>query len=329
MTILAITRAPLINFDSRAGKVTFEIGPETEATLLPDWVLDDDSLPSELSEFQSYVLRGGGHKRVWCLSISRNSSDRDEGIAKKSFEARAHLVDDRAAAGESDVETILAALRLIEAKRVWVPLIWTVLWSEDGECVGSSVSNYGARWDALGPHIGMDDPFGSARDLIPTAYILETPHLSLLETLVSRLKQTAGSGSAEAARLNLAVHRFNRSSNTVSLADQLIDLWVALEALFSSAADPEGRRTEFTCRRAASFATNTALNTEDLLKESYRHRSDIIHGRQDEIGLPSLIATTEEICRDTIRKRLTDVDSPPTSTRHSSQARGATDDPAI
>jgi hypothetical protein len=306
MSMRAVTSAPLINFDSKAGKVTFRISPEVEATLLADWILDDDSVPSQLSEFQSYVLRGGKHKRMWCVSISHNTPDTNDGTDMRGYEARAHFVDDKAAGGERDVNKILAALRLIKAERVWTPLVWTVVWSEDGECVGSSAANYGSRWDALEPQIGLDDPFGS--DLFPHPYLLEASDIPKLGSLVGEMVHLEAISSMGAMRIRLALKRFSSSYERASKEDDLIDLWVALEALFSREDDQDDERTRRLCRRASSFVEGAPLNTESFLRESYRYRSAVIHGRLP-ADLPELVMSTEAICRNAIRRALTDVDA--------------------
>src|SRR5947208_11526941 len=86
------------------------------------------------------------------------------------------------------------------------------------------------------------------------------------------------------------------------LVKSVIDLWIALEALFA----PDGRRGEITYKISRRIAFSLSderarrLAIADVVKRSYDARSDIVHG--DSIAdLKALVDETEEVLRAALR----------------------------
>ena len=83
-----------------------------------------------------------------------------------------------------------------------------------------------------------------------------------------------------------AVRRFSSAFDRHTLDDQLVDLVIAAEALLLRDAGSPQDRTELGFRlalRGAHFIEHSSITTQEmfrLLKSSYRHRSEVVHGGQ-------------------------------------------------
>jgi len=121
----------------------------------------------------------------------------------------------------------------------------------------------------------------------------------------------------EAARLSFSIHRFNMAFDRGLIADRLVDLVIAAEALFLSDVD-ETYRGELRFRfalRAAKFIEHPIYDEREvfrLMKQAYDARSSIVHGGSPKISLPgkpsanlkTLIDATEDLVRRGLRKAL-------------------------
>lgn len=114
--------------------------------------------------------------------------------------------------------------------------------------------------------------------------------------------------------LSIAIARWARSKEFKNPADQLIDLRIALEALFL----PGQAQGELAFRLAVRGAWYMGATTEDrkqirdLIATAYRRASTAIHGGKvgDYMGNVNLIGSVQHLCREAILKRLADDDQP-------------------
>lgn len=84
-------------------------------------------------------------------------------------------------------------------------------------------------------------------------------------------------------RLELALRRFNTAIDRDDYEDQIIDLWIALEALLL----PDGRaelsyRASLRLARAVGRDASDRVRVFDLSRQSYKARSKIVHGDAQE-----------------------------------------------
>ncbi len=106
------------------------------------------------------------------------------------------------------------------------------------------------------------------------------------------------------ARFALAMRRFEDSYEKGVIEDRLIDFWIALESLFV----PDGDAGELTLRAAIRLThfLDTSHSEGELftrVKQSYRARSKIVHGKESSVE-PGLVSETEEWVRQALRRFL-------------------------
>jgi hypothetical protein len=121
-----------------------------------------------------------------------------------------------------------------------------------------------------------------------------------------------------AARFGFSIHRFNLAFDRGLLADRMVDLVIAAEALFLSDLD-EKYRGELRFRfalRAAKFIDHPNYGEHDVfrvMRQAYDARSAIVHGGSPDdtrlpdnqsADLPTFIDATEELVRLGLRKGL-------------------------
>ncbi len=109
--------------------------------------------------------------------------------------------------------------------------------------------------------------------------------------------------------LKLALARWDSAADRLTEEDRLIDYWVALESLFVPETTQElSYRTAL--RIAAFIGTNGAerMQIYEQMKESYRLRSEIVHGsirkRKEKIGSVELIDLSRSYLRQALLKIL-------------------------
>jgi hypothetical protein len=103
------------------------------------------------------------------------------------------------------------------------------------------------------------------------------------ETYAKEVFAAVGSALISRPQLAIAIRRFNGSHEPRHAEDRLLDLWIAMEALFGP---PDG--TEVTFRLALNTANTvdmpgmTRRAVFDWAKKAYGHRSGLVHGRVGE-----------------------------------------------
>jgi hypothetical protein len=122
----------------------------------------------------------------------------------------------------------------------------------------------------------------------------------------------------EAARFVFSIHRFNLAFDRGLLADRIVDLVIAAEALLLSDLD-EKYRGELRFRfalRAAKFIEHTSYSEHEVylvMRRAYDARSAIVHGGSPKdtslpgnraADLPTFIDTVEDLVRLALRKAL-------------------------
>jgi hypothetical protein len=115
-----------------------------------------------------------------------------------------------------------------------------------------------------------------------------------------------------AASYSFAIRRFNFAFERGLIADRIVDLVIAAEALFL--ADVGNDRGELTFRsslRAAKFIKQTGLSELEvfrIMRKAYAARSAIVHGRNAPDDLPSFMDTVEHLVRFGLRQALAEKD---------------------
>ena len=122
----------------------------------------------------------------------------------------------------------------------------------------------------------------------------------------------------EAARFSFSIHRFNLAFDRGLLADRIVDLIIAAEALFLSDLDDKYRgelRFRFALR-AAKFIEHPSYGEQDIfriMRQAYDARSAIVHGGSPKethlpddqsADLPHFTDALEELVRLGLRKAL-------------------------
>ncbi len=148
---------------------------------------------------------------------------------------------------------------------------------------------------------------GSARDFYPafghdvTGLAAQYMKFRIRRAEVRPLKRVYSALPDTDDRTTRAINRFNAAHGRESQEDTLIDLWIALEALFSPS---DGELTHRIAMRAAYFlgsSPDERSETYKKLVESYKLRNVVVHGRR------STGATQHEVIRltqDYLRKAL-------------------------
>lgn len=132
-----------------------------------------------------------------------------------------------------------------------------------------------------------------------------------LDHALRLLLQMSTEGSLDRG-LSLAIGRWVSSKGPRSLPDRLIDLRIALEALFI-----EERGGEIAFRLATRGAWYLGSDLEDRvrihreLRRAYREASNVVHGnREDDQELQSVLEHAQDLCRRAILKRMDDPGKP-------------------
>jgi Apea-like HEPN len=171
------------------------------------------------------------------------------------------------------------------------------------------------QWADFGPHDLFLQRLKMSGVLQPAAFAprAPTPKLTLdtdsTATLFSRIRNAKGALSDHDYRtFDFAVRRFNSMYERSNIEDQLIDCWIAFEALFL--ADAQQELAYKAGMRIAMFVGDTVdarLAIREKLKRSYDLRSKIVHGvPPDQRGkragpLPDRVAETSDTLRAALR----------------------------
>jgi hypothetical protein len=137
----------------------------------------------------------------------------------------------------------------------------------------------------------------------PLAKIDKSQESGLVE-----LYRKLGSGP-NLTRIGLAVARWNSAADRLTEEDKLIDYWIALESLFVP--DTTQELSYRTALRIAAFLGSNGIERKQIyeqMKESYRLRSEIVHGsirkRKRKIGSTELISLSRSYLRQALLKTL-------------------------
>jgi hypothetical protein len=144
--------------------------------------------------------------------------------------------------------------------------------------------------------MGLGRPLGWLRSGPPMIWRGQEQDLRQLFIVVPRAKAMP--------RVEMALRRFESAYRRVSDHDRLIDHWIALEALFL----PD-RRDELSylgplrISRFLEAVGSARIALFDLMRKSYRLRSEIVHGGMP-AGIHEVETATEQVLRRALRKML-------------------------
>lgn len=185
------------------------------------------------------------------------------------------------------LEKVLSALRLHQRGRVGT--YFTLVRDSSGE----------SGW-LRHPHIRSFYP-------TPPTYDLITNEAAELTQLLDRLNEPQ-----HVKNYDLALRRFERTYERLDPEDRLIDLWVALEAIYAN-----DSQTELSYRISLRIAhmLSEGEDRRDLfrsMRASYATRSAIVHGSRPKNTIADDAEATEQVVRTSLRAALTS-DWPSTS----------------
>lgn len=335
------TTAPLVNIDTDLAEAEFTIGVDVRARLTRDW--ESPRWGEEaysLSAFQRTLLapayltpleKAGFDKVSQHLEASvspgsaRQRDDEsaiqsplaEETMTKPSTSRAPALIIRQDMAGdgkeierktdaiERAVHDFVTALRLSKPRPVWNPTLWSVAIPFD-DFLFMRFHNDPAIWKAIEQNIDFDD-YGEISQRV--SYPLETgdvtdirKHLKLLAQDPSMPKLPNRSRSME-----IAIARFNMAWDRSNADDRLIDLVIALEALYMNV--DEEMIGSSVSKRASDFLEDESDAKSQLkrdIKNWYKARSCIAHVNEPPTSVDVERASRglSEVVRRSIRKGL-------------------------
>ena len=169
---------------------------------------------------------------------------------------------------------------------------WTMSWAESED------------WRAFGGQEKRLEIYSSATTS-PETPAMTLAHLNDVRDLLPKWQRIT-----ENQKLMLAIRRWFRSKNRTSLPDQLIELRIALEALYLDN-DVQG---ELSFRLATHVAWHLGKNPQERLayqrsiRDVYALASRVVHGQVVKLGEGDrqLLTQAQDLCRSGIRKILED-----------------------
>ena len=184
---------------------------------------------------------------------------------------------------DDDFEPVVTALRLLKGGAVWYNL--------QVQCLEH-------------PPFGTQFPVGQAGGGWSSKPRVYGAGYELLEVDVEPLKELVASLSKTGRRkkLEVAVGRFNGAYERKRPEDKLVDLWIALEALFLP-----GISDELSFRaslRIAYYVAKPPDEREEIFNKmrlSYDTRSRVVHGQRPKADVRGVASDTEEILRRALR----------------------------
>jgi len=187
---------------------------------------------------------------------------------------------------DNDFDTVVTALRLLKAGAVWY--------------------NVRGHWPGH-PAFGSNPALGTASwerkpGVDGATYELLEEDVQPLSDLVAGLVNVG-----QHKRLPVALRRFNMAHRRSEPEDRLVDLWIALEALFSP---PDSREVTYRIAlRAAYFIESLPEEREQVftaLRDHYGTRSDVVHGRKPKRDVKVAAEAVDSYLRRASRKIVSD-----------------------
>ena len=152
---------------------------------------------------------------------------------------------------------------------------------------------------------------GTIASLIPAnqfrdSIVADEDHIEKAKCLHKRL---IGFDSNDCTKLQIAIDRWIKSKASENDVDRIIDLGIALEALYVTRKDKIERQL---CHRASLYLAEDVASPEKLKEELgaiYDYRSGVVHsrgpGKEVEVGAQSvsvskLVKSAQDLCRKSI-----------------------------
>jgi hypothetical protein len=191
-----------------------------------------------------------------------------------SFGRRPFLYDHLA------VDDVLSALRLLKQSQLRTTGYAT--WTDTPFLKGGTSFGVFGQW----PYVGR---------------------LELSEGEVTQLLELWCLLEERAERFGFSIHRFNLAFDRGLIADKIVDLVIAAEALFlADQRDRSELRFRFALRAAKFIKQSgcTELEVFRIMRKAYDARSAIVHGGASPTALPSFIDNVEHLVRLGLREAL-------------------------
>ena len=299
MSVLVVAKAPLLNLQNESGRAEFALPPLGDVVLSPDDILSDDSIGLFLSGHHDQLLHGLYVNPITYVRYEGFFDDWHESTDKESvidFDTRSRMCAEALRVGARAVDAVTTALRLRSEANVWTPTVLVQVWRDD-EFIGSDLRDRGEVWDACEPHLGLDDSSASGFDLFPDPYKLRREQLARIAELAARIIAN------ERPNLAIAIRRLNRAFDSPEPDECLVDLIIALEALFT--ANDEGHISKKLAYRTALYFGQKD-HISEVVRRSYKLRSDIVHGRQTRESAEKAIDALAGVVRAMLQDALTE-----------------------
>jgi hypothetical protein len=176
----------------------------------------------------------------------------------------------------------------------------------------TGIPSFSIMWTRANP---APDPYSFANQAILGAPDSPAPDHGLPKARIeasdakplAKMLGAVRKGEEENRRLALALRRFESSFTRHQAEDILIDLWIGFEALLL----PDGQ-SELSYRAALRIAQLVAgdgaqrRETFRQARESYRYRSQVVHGQVAQDDLDEVVSTTRELARKALRNWVLD-----------------------
>lgn len=333
------TTAPLVNIETDLSDIEFTVGFDLRARLTRDW--DFPWWREEeysLSAFQRRLLAPAYLTPFEKAAVDKVSQDLEASVSSGSTrqpgdESAIHpppgekimtkpgtsrvpaliirediTVDDkgeierRADATEGAVHDFVTALRLARSRPIWNPALWSAGIPDDFLIM--RFHNDPAIWKAVEQNIDFDE-YGEITWRV--SYPLEASdvadiqkHLKLFTQHLRTPKLRSASRSME-----IAIARFNMAWDRPNAHDRLIDLVIALEALFMNVDEEKVKpRVSMRASQFLEHDLDARGQLERDIKDWYVARSRIVHGNEPPLNVERAIRGLSDVVRRSIRKGL-------------------------
>ena len=208
------------------------------------------------------------------------------------------------------MDEVVTAMRLLKPGGVWLPVIWAQEQTANGDDEDGEEGltprvlrmHLGGRWEACLPHIQQPP------DQKYEPYELRTEDIKELQDVLDGLSRRPLDGrDSERSRIEIAINRFNMAFDRPRREDEVIDLSVALEALFVNLRETD--IASHVSNRSATYLEESFQSIKELsgqVKRWYRVRSSIVHGGESPRDLSAVVGGLATVVRRSLRKALAD-----------------------